>query len=95
VAAKYKKRKQIDQKIVELFEKGNTYRHIAEQLEISFRDIFNCVKMKQKQKRIADYKMEEAVLDYKINFKKALLKDLEREEQRIRAEIANLKSENV
>ena len=39
--------------------------------------------------------MEEAALDYKINFKKALLKDLEREEQRIRSEIANLKSENV
>jgi hypothetical protein len=39
--------------------------------------------------------MEEAVLDYKINFKKALLRDLEREEQRIRSEIANPKSENV
>jgi hypothetical protein len=50
--------------------------------------------MKQKQKKIADHRMEEAVLDYNINFKKALLRDLEREEQRIRSEIANFKSES-
>ena len=57
--------KQIDQKIVELIEKGNTYRQIAEQLEVSLRDIPSCVQIKQKQKRIADYRMEQAVLDYK------------------------------
>ena len=55
--------KQIDQKIVELIEKGNTYRQIAEQLEVSLRDIPSCVQIKQKQKRIADYRMEQAVLD--------------------------------
>jgi hypothetical protein len=48
--------------------------------------------MKKDQTRIADHKMEEATLDYRINFKKALIKDLEREEERIRSKIINLKS---
>ena len=92
--AQYKKRKQIDYKIVELYEKGHTYREIAEQLEVSFRDISRCVKMKKDQSRIEDRQIEEAALDYKINFKKALIRDLEREKERILSEITHLKSKN-
>ena len=44
------------------------------------------------QTRIADHRMEEAALDYRINFKKALIRDLERKKERIRSEITNLNS---
>jgi hypothetical protein len=45
--------------------------------------------------KIADYRRAEAVLEYKINFMRALLKDLQREEQRIRSEISNLGSKEA
>jgi IS30 family transposase len=93
--SRYKKRKQIDQTIIELHEKGNTYRQIAGQLNVSFRDISDCIKRTRIHKKIADYRREEAVLEYKINFMRALLKDLQREEQRIRSEISNLGSKEA
>ena len=65
---------------------------IAKRLEVSFREISKCVKMIKDQTRIADHRMEEAALDYRINFKKALIRDLERKKERIRSEITNLNS---
>lgn len=50
------------------------------------------IKEKTNQQRIADYRSEEAVLDFEINIKKPLLWDLQSEKQRIRLEATLLKS---
>jgi IS30 family transposase len=93
--SRYKKVKLIEQRIIELLEKGYTYREIAEVLNVSFRDISDCKKKIRNRRKIADYTIEDAGLEYMINYKRALLKDLQREEQRIRSEISNLVSKNA
>jgi predicted nucleic acid-binding Zn-ribbon protein len=89
------KRKTKELKVLELFDKGYSYRQIAREVHISLRDVTKCIHRISNKRRSpsATSVMDEVVLEYRVSGLRREVRDLQIDRDKLMNEMNDLRAQ--
>lgn len=89
------KRKMKELKVLELYDKGHSYRKIAKEVHLSLREVsqyIHSISNKRKSPSVTS-SHDEIILEYKVNTLRSEVKELESQKEKLKNEVTDLRGQ--